>query len=217
MPSVSAPGRLVAIEGGEGVGKSTQSALLASAIGAELSREPGGSPVAERIRALLLDPSLGTPAPRAELHLILAARADHLATLIEPAIGAGRHVVVDRFSGSTLAYQGYGRGLPIDEVRRACDLAAGGRWPDLSVLLDLPFEVAMRRRAAQQTGPAGASPDRIEAEKRDFHLRVVDGFRKIAAGDTEHWVVIDGSAAESDVAAEVLEAVRCRLGIGGGS
>ena len=217
MPSVSAPGRLVAIEGGEGVGKSTQSALLASAIGAELSREPGGSPVAERIRALLLDPSLGTPAPMAELHLILAARADHLATLIEPAIGAGRHVVVDRFSGSTLAYQGYGRGLPIDEVRRACDLAAGGRWPDLSVLLDLPFEVAKRRRAAQQTGPAGASPDRIEAEKRDFHLRVVDGFRKIAAADTEHWVVIDGSGAEPDVAAEVLEAVRCRLGIGGGS
>ena len=217
MPTVSAPGRLVAIEGGEGVGKSTQSALLASAIGAELSREPGGSPVAERIRALLLDPSLGTPAPRAELHLILAARADHLATLIEPAIGAGRHVVVDRFSGSTLAYQGYGRGLPIEEVRRACDLAAAGRWPDLSVLLDLPFEVAMRRRASQETGPAGVSPDRIEAEKRDFHLRVLDGFRKIAAADTEHWVVIDSSAAESYVAAEVLEAVRCRLGIGGGS
>ena len=217
MPTVSAPGRLVAIEGGEGVGKSTQSALLASAIGAELSREPGGSPVAERIRALLLDPSLRTPAPRAELHLILAARADHLATLIEPAIGAGRHVVVDRFSGSTLAYQGYGRGLPIEEVREACDLAAGGRWPDLSVLLDLPFEVAKRRRAAQQTGPAGARPDRIEAEKRDFHLRVVDGFRKIAAADAEHWVVIDGSGAASDVAAEVLEAVRSRLGIGGGS
>ena len=85
------------------------------------------------------------------------------------------------------------------------------------MLLDLPFEVAKRRRAAQQTGPAGVRPDRIEAEKRDFHLRVVDGFRKIAAADAEHWVVIDGSAAESDVAAEVLEAVRSRLGIGGGS
>ena len=207
-------GRLIAIEGGEGVGKSTQAALLASAIGAEASREPGGSPIAERIRDLLLDRSLSVLAPRAELYLMLAARAEHLSSLIEPALAAGRHVVVDRFAGSTLAYQGYGRGLPVEEVRRACDLASGGRWPDLSVLLDMPRDVAKRRRAAQQAQLPGVSPDRIEAEEPEFHRRVNEGFREIAADDTEHWVVLDGSASAYEVAAEVLGAVRARLGIG---
>ena len=210
-------GRLVAIEGGEGAGKSTQALLLANSIAAELSREPGGSPVAERIRALLLDPSLGSLAPRAELYLMLAAaRAQHLVERIEPALAAGRHVVVDRFAGSTLAYQGYGRGLPIAEVRQACDLAAGGRWPDLSVLLDLPLEVAEARRADQDTQLAGVRADRIEAEDREFHLRVCEGFRKIAADDAEHWVVVDGSRSQDEVAADVLAAVRERLSIEGG-
>ena len=209
------PGRLVAIEGGEGVGKSTQAALLATAIGAELSREPGGSPIGERIRDLLLDRSLGTFAPRAELYLMLAPRAEHLTALIEPALVAGQHVVVDRFAGSTLAYQGYGRGLPLEEVRRACDVAAGGRWPDLSVLLDMPCELAERRRAAQQAQLPGVSPDRIEAEEPEFHRRVNEGFRKIAADDVEHWVVVDGSVPALEVAAEVLRAVRERLGIDG--
>lgn len=203
---------MLAIEGGEGVGKSTQAARLAAEIGAELSREPGGSPVAERIRALLLDPSLGRPAPRAELHLMLAARAEHLSVLIEPALAAGNHVVVDRFSGSTLAYQGYGRGLPIAEVREACDLAAGGRWPDLSVLLDLPPEVAQSRRTAQRAHLPGLRPDRIEAEDREFHRRVVEGFRQIAADDPGHWVVIDGSRSADEVATEILGAVLARIG-----
>jgi len=206
-------GRFVAIEGGEGTGKSTQSALLAAAIGAELTREPGGSPIAERIRGLLLDPSLGELAPRAELHLMLAARAEHLAALIQPTLAAGRVVVVDRFAGSTLAYQGYGRGLPIDEVRQACDLAAGGRWPDLSVLLDLPFEAAERRLAAKRERLPGVRTDRIESEEPEFHMRVLDGFRKIAADDAEHWVTVDASPSEAEVAAEVLQVVRERLGI----
>jgi dTMP kinase len=145
---------------------------------------------------------------------MLAARAEHLSSLIEPALAAGRHVVVDRFAGSTLAYQGYGRGLPVEEVRRACDLASGGRWPDLSVLLDMPREVAERRRAAQQAQLPGVSPDRIEAEEPEFHRRVNEGFREIAANDTEHWVVLDGSASAAEVAVEVLGAVRARLGIG---
>lgn len=208
------PGRLVAIEGGEGVGKSTQAALLATAIGAELSREPGGSPIGERVRDLLLDRSLGTFAPRAELYLMLAPHAEHLTVLIEPALVAGRHVVVDRFAGSTLAYQGYGRGLPLEEVRRG-DVVAGGRWPDLSVLLDMPCELAERRRAAQQVQLPGVSPDRIEAEEPEFHRRVNEGFRKIAADDVEHWVVVDGSVPALEVAAEVLRAVRERLGIDG--
>jgi dTMP kinase len=212
---VGKTGRLVAIEGGEGAGKSTQASLLAEAIGAEVTREPGGSPVAERIRALLLDPGLGLLAPRAELHLMLAARAEHLSARIEPRLAAGANVVVDRFAGSTLAYQGYGRGLPIEEVRQACDLAAAGRWPDLSVLLDLPLELAERRRAAQHAQLPGVSPDRIEAENRQFHTRVIEGFRTLAAADAEHWVVIDGSRDAPEVAADVIAAVRARLGIDG--
>ena len=209
------PGRLIAIEGGEGVGKSTQAALLASAIGAELSREPGGSPIAERIRDLLLDRASGTLTPRAELYLLLAARAEHLTVLIEPALAAGHDVVVDRFAGSTLAYQGYGRGLPVEEVRRACDLASGGRWPDLSVLLDVPREIAERRRAAQRAQLPGVRPDRIEAEEPGFHRRVNEGFRSIAADDPAHWVVVDGSASSSEVGVVVLAAVRARLRIDG--
>lgn len=214
---VGTTGCLVAIEGGEGAGKSTQARLLATAIGADLSREPGGSPIAERIRALILDPSLGRLSPRAELHLVLAARAEHLNPRIEPALAAGRHVVVDRFAGSTLAYQGYGRGLPVEEVREACDLAAGGRWPDLSVLLDIPLEMAQARRATQHAQIPGVRPDRIEAEDREFHSRVTAGFREIAAADGEHWVVVDGSRPEAEVASAVLAAVRSRLLIEGPS
>jgi dTMP kinase len=211
---VPIPTRLIAIEGGEGAGKSTQAVRLAGAIGADLTREPGGSSIGEQIRILLLDPSLGHLVPRAELHLMLAARAQHVAERISPALGAGRSVVVDRFSGSTLAYQGYGRGLPIDEVAQACGLATGGLWPDLSVLLDLPLELALARRADRHATLPGAEPDRIESEQIDFHARVNGGFRRLADDDPEHWVVVDGSRSEDEVAVEVLAVVRARLGTG---
>ncbi len=198
-------GRLIAFEGGEGAGKSTQSRALASHIGAELTREPGGTPLGERLRRLLLEET-GPLDPRAELMLLLAARAEHLAERIGPALAAGRHVVVDRFTASTLAYQGYGRGLPIEEVRRACALATGGREPDLTVLLDVPVPLGAARRSPR-------SEDRIEREEAEFHERVRRGFLAEAAAAPERWLVVDGSLAEAEVGASVKSGVAARLGI----
>ncbi len=199
------PGRLICVEGGEGAGKTTQAQMLARAIGAHLTREPGGTALGERIRELLLTPSSEKLAARSELMLVLAARAQHLAERIEPLLEEGSHVVVDRFSGSTLAYQGYGRGLPIPEVRQACDIATNGRWPDLAILLDVPAPAGLARRREPS--------DRFEGESDDFHERVRDGFLAEAAAEPERWVVIDGTRPAGEVAGAVLESVRGRLGL----
>jgi dTMP kinase len=198
---------MVAFEGGEGAGKSTQAARLAAALGAELTREPGGTALGERIRQLLLDPETDTAAgagidARTELMLALAARAQHVSERIRPALEAGRDVVVDRFSGSTLAYQGYGRGLPISEVKRACDLATGGLWPDLTLLLHVPVEVGVARRAG-----AGSRSDRFESQGGEFHARVAEGFLALAADDPDHWVVVDGTGDVEKVAKLVVATV----------
>lgn len=191
-------GRLIAFEGGEASGKSTQAALLADALGAVLTREPGGTSVGEQIRALLLDrlgPALDA---RAEALLMAAARAQHVAEVVRPALEAGRQVVSDRYAHSSLAYQGYGRGLPLDEVRRLSAWATGDLWPDVVVLLEVPDEVARARMGA---------PDRFEAEDAAFHDRVRDGYRQLAAGDPERWRVVDGSGTPEEVAARVRAAV----------
>jgi dTMP kinase len=128
-------GRFIAFEGGEGTGKSTQARRLAERLGARLTREPGGTPAGDRIRALLLDPSTGELDARAEALLLAADRAQHVATVIRPALDAGEDVVTDRYEGSSLAYQGHGRGLPLEEVLRISGWATGGLRPDLVVLL----------------------------------------------------------------------------------
>lgn len=210
---MSGGGRLIAFEGGEGAGKSTQAGRLATAIGAELTREPGGTALGERIRQWLLHPESTAEGSvidaRTELMLLLAARAQHVAERIRPALGAGRDVVVDRFSGSTLAYQGYGRGLPLPAVRAACDLATSGLWPDVTVLLDVPLALGSARRAE-----AGSALDRIESELEAFHARVADGFRQLAIDDPRHWVVVDGSGPVDEVARLVHRAVDELLGSG---
>ena len=192
-------GRLIAFEGGEACGKSTQAALLASRIGAVLTREPGGTAVGEQVRELLLSPALDDLDARAEALFLAAARAQHVAEVVAPALAAGRHVVTDRYSHSSLAYQGYGRGLPVEEVQELSHWATGGLWPDVVVLLDLPERDAWTRR--------GGHPDRFEAEGHEFHERVLAGFRTMAVEDAEHWRVVDASGSVDEVAARVWDAV----------
>ncbi|HEX7277061.1 MAG TPA: dTMP kinase, partial [Acidimicrobiales bacterium] len=193
--------RFVVFEGGEGSGKSTQAALLAERLGAVLTREPGGTAVGLRLREVVLgdgggdDDGGGGPAglgARTEALLMAADRAQHVADVVRPALAAGRHVVSDRFSGSTLAYQGHGRGLDVDELAWLSSWAAEGLEPDLVVLLDVDQEVAAGRRCRPR--------DRMEAAGDDFHQRVVAGYLRLAAADPARWVVVDGSGTVEEVA-----------------
>ena len=197
----------IALEGGEGSGKSTQARRLADALGAVLTREPGGTDVGARIREVLLDPSVPTLDPRAEALLMAADRAEHVAHVVRPALERGRVVVSDRSAWSSLAYQGYGRGLDRGELRRLSDWAMGGRWPDLAVLIDVPAEVARERLEA-----AGRPADRLESAGAAFHARVREGFRALAAESPACWVIIDGDARADVVASRVRAAVEGRLG-----
>lgn len=194
------------MEGGEACGKSTQAARLASVLGAVLTREPGGTALGARLRALLLDPATSGLDPRAEALLMAADRAQHVAEVVAPALSAGRHVVTDRFVGSSLAYQGFGRGLALDDVARLSSFATEGLVADLSVLLVVPPAEARRR-----LGEAGR--DRFESEPPGFHARVAEGFRASAGADPARWVVVDGTGSPDDVAARVRDAVRERLGV----
>jgi dTMP kinase len=192
--------RFIVLEGGEGVGKSTQAAALARHLGAVLTREPGGTALGEALRGLLLGSDRPAPVARAETLMMLAARAQHVAEVIEPALARGQDVVCDRYSGSTLAYQGYGRGLDLVEIAELDRWASGGRAPDLVILLDMPAEGARQRRA-------GSTPDRIEGEGDDFLGRVQAGFRELAAASPGLWKVVDASGEVGEVAAAVRVAV----------
>ena len=178
--------------------------MLAASLGAVLTREPGGTAAGEHIRALLLDPSLPAVVGRAETLLMLAARAQHVDEVIRPALAAGRDVVCDRFSGSTIAYQGYGRGLDPAELASLSSWAAGGLEPDLVLLLRVDAPTA-RARAGGRDG--GAGRDRIEAEPAAFFDRIDAGFLALAAADPRRWRVIDGAGTVEEVAERVAAAV----------
>lgn len=192
-------GRLVALEGIDGCGKSTQARLLTDRLDAVATFEPGATPLGAALRTLLLDPAGDPVAARAEALLMAADRAQHVADVIEPALDAGRWVVTDRFSASTLAYQGYGRGLDLMELESLVGWATGGLRPDLTVLFDLPVEVA----AARRTG----GHDRMEAEGLAFQQRVADGFLVMAAARRDPWLVVDATGTMDEVAATVWDAV----------
>jgi len=178
--------RFIVFEGGEGSGKSTQARLLATRLGAVLTHEPGGTAVGVRIRSLVLDAGVdvGLDA-RAEALLMAADRAQHVAEVVRPALARGVDVVSDRFTGSTLAYQGFARGLPVSELAGLSSWAACGLEPDVVILLDVPAAVAAGRRKPE--------PDRMEAAGEEFHRRVADGYRSLAAADPQRWRVVDGS------------------------
>jgi dTMP kinase len=196
-------GTLLALEGGEASGKSTQAARLAARLGAVLTREPGGTDLGERVRTLLLDPDGAAVGPRAEALLMAAARAQHVDEVIRPALEQGRTVVTDRYVGSSLAYQGHGRGLPLDDVAALSAFAVSGVAPDVVVLLAVPPEVA----AARLTG----RPDRLESLGDAFHQRVAAGFDVLAAADPAHWLVVDGVGDPDDVEARLWAAIAPRL------
>ena len=188
-------GRFIVFEGGEATGKSTQAALLAERLGAVLTREPGGTAVGRSLRTLVLDPAVARLDPRAEALVMLADRAQHVAEVIRPALDRGDVVVSDRFSGSTLAYQGYARGLDVAELAGLSAWATGGLEPDLVILLDVP--------AAEAVARLGGDLDRMEGAGADFHRRVAEGYRSLAAADPSRWCVVDGSGTVAEVSARV--------------
>ncbi len=197
-----APGRLVAFEGGEGSGKSTQARLLADHLGAVLTREPGGTAIGGRIREIVLAHEENGLTDRAEALLMAADRAQHVAEVIRPALADGRHVVTDRFLGSSLAYQGHGRGLPLDDIRRLSLWATGGLEPDLVVLLAVDETEARTR--------IGGARDRLEKAGAAFHQAVAEGFRALAAAD-DRWVTVPGVGPVTEVEARVRAVVADRL------
>ena len=204
-------GRFITIEGGEGAGKTTQVRLLAAAlkrmrIPVRATREPGGSPSGEAIRRLLLEGHGERWNAVGEALLLVAARSDHVARLIAPSLAQGIWVVSDRFADSTLAYQGYGRGLALEDLAMLHRFALGSFAPDLTVILDLPAETGLSRAAAR-----GSVGDRFERLDRAFHERLREGFRKIAADNTARCVLIDGSSDPQTVHRAILDAVEGRL------
>jgi len=208
-PRPSAPaGRFLTLEGIEGCGKTTQAALLADALkraGIEVlrTREPGGTPFAERVRQLVLEKEIGA---ESELFLYLAARADHVARRIRPALATGAWVVCDRFGDATLAYQGYGRGLPVGRIKSLLKWA-GGPVPDLTVLVDVPVETGLAR-----AGRRGAT-NRLDREAEGFHQRVRDGYLALADAEPSRIVVVDGTGTVTQVHARLCAAVAERLGV----
>ena len=196
----------IAFEGAEGCGKSTQARVLAAAIDAVHTRETGGTPIGARLREILHDVDVTDLDDRAEALITAADRAQHLAQVVRPALASGRHVVSDRSVYSTLAYQGYGRELPLDDLRGINDWAVAGMWPQLVILLTVSAETAARRMGKREL-------DRFEREGDAFHQRVAAGFAAMAAAENERWVVIDADRPVDEVSRDIREAVRERLGL----
>ena len=206
----------ICLEGVDGCGKSTQLDLLQRALEerghrVERVRDPGSTPVAEEIRALLLKPRPdGELRPTTELLLYNAARAELLETRVRPAEKEGKTVLSDRFFWSTWAYQGFGRGFPAGTIEKLNEIACAGELPDVTVVIDLPPEVS-RERMGRRTSETGAEPDRLEREQEAFFERVRRGYRDAAEKHPDRVAIVDGSAGCEEVAGRVREALRGRV------
>jgi dTMP kinase len=206
-------GHFITLEGGEGAGKSTQVKRLAAALAEKgiatlTTREPGGSPGAEEIRALLVNGAPGRWDALTETLLVYAARADHVKHTIGPALLAGKWVISDRFTDSTYAYQGAGRGLARETIRRIDSVVLDDFGPDFTLVLDLDVETGLAR-----AGKRGPAESRFENFDRDFHEKLRQGFLEIARRNPDRCVVIDAAQGENDVAAAIWAAVSNHFGL----
>ena len=204
-------GKFITFEGPEGGGKSTHVQELAKQLRAEgrtvlVTREPGGTPLAEKIRSLLRDELDDPPVTRSEVLLFLAARAQVVSQVIRPALARGEWVLCDRFADSTFAYQGYGRGIDVGLLKNFNDFATEGLMPDMTILLDVPLEVSRERLAERQAATA-TSADRIEQAGTMFHRRLREGFLELARAEPGRFVTIDATGDKDKDSAAVLAAV----------
>ncbi len=209
------PGLFISLEGGEGSGKSTQIRCLekwfrGSGHDVVVTREPGGSPGAEEIRNLLLTGDPGRWDAVTEAFLMFASRRDHVERTIRPALADGKVVLCDRFADSSVAYQGYGHGLGADYIRNLWTLAIGDFKPDLTLVFDLPVEAGLER-AGERFANVSAAEDRFERMGTDFHQRLRDGFREIAASEPARCQVIDATGEIEVVSQRVIKAVKDSL------
>lgn len=200
-------GRFIVFEGGEGAGKSLQAKILGEALaemgyGVVLAREPGGGPLAGRIREILLTTDCCDS--RVELCLFLASRRENLVRIVIPALSEGKIVVADRYEGSTLAYQGYGGGLPVEEVKRFNEFITGGLKPDLTILIDIDIGESRKR-----LGGKGTPLTVFDARELEFHRKVREGYLELAQAE-DNWVVIDGSGSIEEIHQKVLEVLAQR-------
>ncbi len=214
-----ARGKFITFEGPEGGGKSTHVRELAERLRSDgidvlVTREPGGTRLAEQIRALVREETEDPPVTRSEVLLFLAARAQVVSQVIRPALARGEWVICDRFSDSTFAYQGYGRGIDVGLLRNFNDFATEGLVPDLTLLLDVPPEVSRERLAERQAATA-TTADRMEQAGEMFHRRLRDGFLELARQEPHRFAVIDSSGDREEVSAKVLAAVYALMGTRG--
>ena len=200
------PGKYIAFEGVEGCGKSTHVKRLAAHLDALVTREPGGTPVGATLRAIMADTANTHLSPRAEALMMAADRAQHLRELVQPTLAAGRHVVSDRSVYSSLAYQGYGRQLDLQELRRFNDFAIDGRWPDLVVYIRVELDVVRTRLLKRDT-------DRFERENDEFFTRVITGFDELASNEPDRWLVVDGAPPKDELELIIRRGVTERLGL----